>query len=88
MRRFWKGRSTVDDADLSQDRAEREAPYLLAASRKPTGPTASRKPTCPTGPTATGRCLFCDEIVADDQRWCDTACHFEEVREMLRGGVR
>ena len=86
MRRFWKGRSTVDDADLSQDRAEREAPYLLAASRKPTGPTASRKPT---GPTATGRCLYCDEIVADDQRWCDTACRDGWVREeKLRGGVR
>ena len=31
----------MDDADLSQDRAEREAPYLLAASRKPRGPTAT-----------------------------------------------
>ena len=77
MRRFWKGRKTVDDADLSQDRAEREAPCLLAASRKP------------TGPTATGRCLYCDDIVADDQRWCDTACRDGWVREeKLRGGVR
>ena len=77
MRRFWKGRQTVDDADLSQDRAEREAPHLLAASRKP------------AGPTATGRCLYCDEIVADDQRWCDTGCRDGWVREeKLRGGVR
>ena len=77
MRRFWKGRPTVDDADLSQDRAEREAPYLLAASRKP------------EDPTATGRCLYCDEIVADDQRWCDTDCRDGWVREeKLRGGVR
>ena len=77
MWRFWKGRRAVDDADLSQDRAEREAPHLLAASRKP------------DGPTATGRCLYCDEIVADDQRWCDTGCRDGWVREeKLRGGVR
>ena len=67
----------MDDADLSQGRAEREAPYLLAASRKP------------EGPTATGRCLYCDEIVADDRRWCDTGCRDGWVREeKLRGGVR
>ena len=77
MQRFWKGRPTVDDADLSQDRAEKEAPYLLAASRKP------------TGPTATGRCLYCDEIVADDQRWCDTGCRDGWMREEnQRGGGR
>lgn len=56
---------------MSQARAEKEAPYLLAASRKP------------TGPTATGRCLYCDEIVSDDQRWCDGDCRdaWERVRK-------
>ena len=67
----------MDDADLSQDRAEKEAPHLIAASRKP------------EGPTATGRCLYCDEILGDNQRWCDTGCRDGWVREeKLRGGVR
>ena len=67
----------MDEADMSQERAEKAAPHLIAASRKP------------EGPTATGRCLFCDEIVADDQRWCDTGCRDGWVREeKLRGGVR
>ena len=62
---------------MSQERAEKEVPHLIAASRKP------------EGPTATGRCLYCDEIVADDQRWCDTGCRDGWVREeKLRGGVR
>lgn len=47
---------------MSQERAEKEAPHLIAASRKP------------EGPTATGRCLFCDEILGDNQRWCDGGC--------------
>lgn len=67
----------MDEADLSQERAEKEAPYLLAASRRP------------AGPQATGRCLFCDEIVADEQRWCDSGCRDGWTREArLRGGVR
>ena len=67
----------MDEADMSQERAEKEVPHLIAASRKP------------EGPTATGRCLYCDEIVADDQRWCDTGCRDGWVREeKLRGGVR
>lgn len=67
----------MDEADMSQERAEKEAPYLLAASRKP------------EGPTATGRCLFCDEITADDQRWCNSFCRDGWTREAkLRGGVR
>ena len=61
----------MDEADLSQDRAEREAPYLLAASRKP------------VGPVATGRCLICGEIVGDTQRWCDGDCRdaWERMRK-------
>ena len=52
----------MDDADITAARAEREAPALIAASRKP------------AGPIATGRCLYCDELVADDARWCDSVC--------------
>ena len=27
----------------------------------------------PTGPSPTGRCLWCDEIVGDEQRWCSAS---------------
>jgi hypothetical protein len=65
----------MDDADMCQERIEKEAPFLLAASRKP------------EGPVATGRCLYCDEIVGDDQRWCDSGCRDEWMRESrLKGG--
>lgn len=60
----------ADDVDISADRAEKEAPYLIAASRKP------------VGPAATGRCLHCDEIVGDHQRWCDSLCRDGWEREM------
>lgn len=53
---------TVDDADMSQARAEAEAPYLIAASRKP------------SGPLATGNCHYCDAPVAEGRRWCDSEC--------------
>jgi hypothetical protein len=61
----------MDEADMSQDRAEKEVPYMLAASRRP------------AGPTATGRCLYCDEIVADDQRGRDGDCRdaWERMRK-------
>lgn len=72
----------MDDADMTADRAEKEAPYLLAASRKP------------IGPVATGRCLFCDDIAPDDQpwcpgqRWCDSTCRDAWTREANRLGGR
>ena len=67
----------MDEADMSQERAEKAAPHLIAASRKP---------ECPT---ATGRCLFCDEIVADEHRWCDGDHRDAWLREAkLRGGGR
>ena len=34
------------------------------------------------GPVATGRCLHCDEIVGDAQRWCDAECR--DQWEMLK----
>lgn len=71
------GRPEMDDVDISAERAEKEAPYLIAASRKP------------EGPVATGRCLYCDEIVGDEQRWCDAEHRDAWMREKARkGGVR
>lgn len=48
----------ADLADVSQERAEREAPYILAANRRPVGPLAR------------GTCYYCDEPVAAGMRWC------------------
>jgi len=28
----------------------------------------------PEGPVPNGRCLWCDEITSDSQRWCDAHC--------------
>ena len=47
------------------DRAQREVDRLHAEALR------MRKPE---GPTATGRCLFCDEILDDHMRWCNSEC--------------
>ena len=31
----------------------------------------------PVGPVAVGRCLWCDEPLSGDRRWCDTECRDE-----------
>jgi hypothetical protein len=51
----------MDDADRATPEIER---YVLEAARQKR----------PPGPVPTGRCLHCDEIVGDDQRWCDAQC--------------
>lgn len=51
----------MDEADRANDEVERS---LAEAARL-------RKPT---GPIATGRCLYCDDIVGDTQRWCSVEC--------------
>lgn len=48
----------ADIADIAQDRAAREAPYLLAASHRSAGPLAN------------GKCHHCDEPVEAGIRWC------------------
>ncbi len=58
----------MDDADLTQERLEREADLLLAASRKP------------SGPAPTGFCLHCGEPVLPLRRWCDAECRDEWER--------
>lgn len=52
----------MDDLDRLELREELSAPARIAASRRP------------VGPVATGRCLNCDEIVSDHDRWCDANC--------------
>ena len=47
------------------DRAQREVDRLHAEALR------VRKAS---GPVATGRCLYCDEILDDEQRWCDSGC--------------
>jgi hypothetical protein len=62
----------TDEIDHAADEAER---YLSEALRQ-------RKPEAP-GPT--GRCLFCDEIVGDTQRFCDAECRDMWDRERKQG---
>lgn len=48
----------MDEVDITAEREERFAPFVIAASKKP------------SGPAATGHCLYCDEPVGDGHRWC------------------
>ena len=57
------------------DRAAQEEEMLLAEAIK------ARRPT---GPVPTGRCLWCDEIVGDTMRWCDTECRDQWERAANR----
>lgn len=52
----------MDDADRTQERAEKEAAALVLASKRP------------EGPAPTGQCLWCDEPTTPDRRWCDAEC--------------
>jgi hypothetical protein len=51
--------------DDNLDRANDEAEIGLAQALK------LRKPE---GPSPTGRCLWCDEITGETQRWCESWC--------------
>ena len=51
--------TTIDD-----DATMREEQFLKVA-------LATRKPD---GPTATGRCLYCNAELPDTRRWCDGWC--------------
>ena len=69
----------ADPVDIAQDHMEREAPHILAASKKPAGPVAN------------GRCHFCDEDLADpDARFCDKDCldgYEREQKAVARNGA-
>lgn len=47
-----------DDIDRAQPEIERNLRDALQARKT-------------EGPTATGRCLYCDELLDDNARWCD-----------------
>lgn len=51
--------TTIDD-----DASMREEQFLKVA-------LATRKPN---GPSATGRCLYCNAELPDTRRWCDKWC--------------
>lgn len=59
----------ADIVDLAQEDMEREAPAILAASKKPSGP----KPC--------GACHFCQEAVLPDMPFCDAGCRDDWERE-------
>lgn len=63
-----------DDLDIAAERTEIARQAALSRRK-------------PTGPEPTGRCLYCDEIVADGKRWCPGAdCRdgFELEQRRLR----
>ena len=64
--------SCMDEVDMTAARTEREAEHLIEMGRKKEGPTPN------------GRCHYCDEIVADHQRWCDVECRDQWSRENER----
>lgn len=62
----------MDEADRASQEVERE---LAEAMRK-------RRPA---GPQPTGRCLYCEEIVPDQHRWCSVECREGWEQEARRG---
>ena len=63
----------MDDADRAAPEIER---YVLEAARQKR----------PAGPAPTGRCLWCDEVVGDEKRWCDA--HHRDMWDRLTYGRR
>lgn len=61
-----------DNLDIASDREELERTMAIAAKR-------------PEGPAPTGRCLYCDELLDDQRRWCD-AEHREQWQKEARRG--
>jgi len=53
----------MDDVDKVQEKAEIGLADAIRHARAG-GPVA----------VATGRCLWCDEITVDEQRWCNPDC--------------
>lgn len=52
----------ADEVDVTAEREERFAPFIIANSRRPEGPKAN------------GVCHFCEDEVAEGMRWCDATC--------------
>ena len=65
----------ADEADITAERDEREAPVRLAASRKH------------QGLPPIGYCHWCDEPVADTLRFCDSDCKADHERAQRGRGL-
>ena len=61
-----------DDIDRAQDEVERSLGEALRQRKT-------------EGPAATGRCLYCDEILDDQRRWCDAEHREQWEKEARRG---
>jgi hypothetical protein len=62
----------ADEIDRANEQAERNLADSIRMRR-------------PAGPLATGRCLYCDEVVADEHRWCSVECREGWDKEARRG---
>lgn len=62
-----------DDIDRAQNEVDRLHAEALRARKV-------------EGPSPTGRCLYCDDIVSDTLRWCDVNCrdNWEKLRAQRR----
>jgi len=60
----------MDEIDLAQAKEEIGLADAIRNARMG-GPVA----------VATGRCLWCDDIVSDSARWCGTACRDQWCKE-------
>ena len=60
----------MDVADIASENDEFNLLEAKVSSRKP------------NTPTPTGRCHYCDEIVAEHQPFCDAECRDEYDREL------
>ena len=60
----------ADEVDNAQDKAEIGLADAIRHARAG-GPVA----------TATGRCLHCDDITGDEQRWCGPECRDAYCKE-------
>lgn len=61
-----------DDIDRAQSEVERATAEAMRARK-------------PSGPAATGRCLYCDESLDDQRRWCDAEHREQWEKEARRG---
>jgi len=53
----------TDEIDQAQEKIDIGLADAIRAARQPGPPIV-----------ATGRCLLCDEVLGDEQRWCDEYC--------------
>lgn len=60
-----------DNLDIASDREEIARSFAQSLRK-------------PAGPIATGRCLWCDDVVGDEQRWCDVECRNGWERARVR----